>query len=111
MDIKYLNLIIFICFSDQLQKTQIFITVSRQTRNNSWIAYVYIVIYNSVVFKIGEGVYIAIKLQTLRLNEAAPSLLRAPISNYPGSAHVLMRGCVVDPDVHLHHRDEAKTIL
>lgn len=34
----------------------------------------YIVIYNSVVFKTGEGVYIAIKLQTLRLNEAAPSL-------------------------------------
>lgn len=34
----------------------------------------YIVISNSVVFKIGEGVSIAIKLQTLRLNEAAPSL-------------------------------------
>lgn len=34
----------------------------------------YIVISNSVVFKIGEGVSIAIKLQTLSLNEAAPSL-------------------------------------
>lgn len=33
-----------------------------------------IVIYNSVVFKTEEGVYIAIKLQTLRPNEAAPSL-------------------------------------
>lgn len=59
----------------------------------------YIVIYNSVVCKIGEGVYIAIKLQALRLNEAAPSLKGSNfqlsrLSPCPARERVLGPDCV-----------------